>query len=258
MLLSYNCEMNRYFIYLSYNGANYCGWQIQPNGVSVQETIEKALFTLLRTPTQIVGAGRTDAGVHARMMAAHFDSEERIPDTAFLTEKLNRILPKDIAIYDIHKVASDAHARFDATSRLYRYYITTEKDPFLYPFKYKVHGEIDINAMNSCADILFEYSDFTSFSKLHTDVKTNNCKIMTAHWEKSGNDYIFTIKADRFLRNMVRSIVGTLLEAGRGKLSPEGMRKIIEVKDRGAAGTSVPGQALFLEEITYSEKINKE
>lgn len=249
--------MNRYFIYLAYNGANYCGWQIQPNGISVQETIEKALSTLLRIPTQIVGAGRTDAGVHARMMVAHFDSEERISDMEKLTEKLNRILPKDIAIYRIREVAEDAHARFDATSRLYRYYITTEKDPFLHPFKYKVHGEIDIHAMNACADILFEYNDFTSFSKLHTDVKTNNCKILTARWEKSGNDYIFTIKADRFLRNMVRSIVGTLLDAGRGKLSPEGMRTIIEAKDRGAAGTSVPGQALFLEEIAYSKKIEK-
>ena len=249
--------MMRYFIYLSYNGANYCGWQIQPNGNTVQETIEKALSTVFRTPTPIVGAGRTDAGVHARMMVAHFDAQPGTFDVEKLSEKLNRMLPKDIAIYKILEVATDAHARFDATSRLYRYYVTTEKDPFMHPFRYKVHGEIDIDNMNACAAVLSEYTDFTSFSKLHTDVKTNNCKIKFAYWENIGNDYVFTIKADRFLRNMVRSIVGTLLDAGRGKLSPDGMRKIIEAKDRGAAGTSVPGEALFLEEITYDDKVNK-
>lgn len=247
--------MKRYFIYLAYNGENYCGWQIQPNGISVQETIEKALTTLLRTSTSIVGAGRTDAGVHARSMIAHFDNEQEELDTILLTDKLNRILPKDIAIVSIKQVASDAHARFDATSRLYRYYVTTRKDPYLHHLKYKVHGNIDIEMMNVCANVLFEYTDFTSFSKLHTDVKTNNCKIMIAHWEKVDEDYIFTIKADRFLRNMVRSIVGTLLEAGRGKLTPEGMRQIIEAKNRSAAGTSVPGHALFLEEVEYDHKI---
>ncbi len=247
--------MRRYFIYLAYNGENYCGWQIQPNGVSVQETLEKALATLLRTPITIVGAGRTDAGVHARMMAAHFDYESENIDLSLLSKKLNSILPKDISIYNIVEVKPDAHARFDATSRLYRYYITTEKDPFLHHLKYKVHGDLDIDKMNACANILFEYEDFTSFSKLHTDVKTNNCTIMEAQWVKEGNDYIFTIKANRFLRNMVRSIVGTLLEAGKGKIDPEGMRRIIEAKDRGEAGISVPGHALFLEEIEYNNEI---
>lgn len=247
--------MRRYFIYLAYNGENYCGWQIQPNGVSVQETLEKALATLLRTPITIVGAGRTDAGVHARMMAAHFDYESENIDLSLLSKKLNSILPKDISIYNIVEVKPDAHARFDATSRLYRYYITTEKDPFLHHLKYKVHGDLDIDKMNACANILFEYEDFTSFSKLHTDVKTNNCTIMEAQWVKEGNDYIFTIKANRFLRNMVRSIVGTLLETGKGKIDPEGMRRIIEAKDRGEAGTSVPGHALFLEEIEYNNEI---
>lgn len=247
--------MRRYFIYLAYNGENYCGWQIQPNGVSVQETIEKALTTLLRTPITIVGAGRTDAGVHARMMTAHFDYEAENIDLPLLTKKLNSILPKDISIYNIVEVKPDAHARFDATSRLYRYYITTEKDPFLHHLKYKVHGSLDIDKMNACADILFEYEDFTSFSKLHTDVKTNNCTILRAQWVKEGNDYIFTIKANRFLRNMVRAIVGTLLEAGKGKIDPEGMRRIIEAKDRAEAGTSVPGHALFLEEIEYNNEI---
>lgn len=247
--------MRRYFIYLAYNGESYCGWQIQPNGVSVQETIEKALTTLLRTPITIVGAGRTDAGVHARMMAAHFDYETANLDLLLLAKKLNSILSKDISIYSIVEVKPDAHARFDATSRLYRYYITTEKDPFLHHLKYKVHGNLDIDKMNACADILFEYEDFTSFSKLHTDVKTNNCTILTAQWEKKGNDYIFTIKANRFLRNMVRSIVGTLLEAGKGKIDAGEMRRIIEAKDRGEAGISVPGHALFLEEIEYKNDI---
>jgi len=246
--------MKRYFIYLAYNGKNYCGWQIQPNGISVQETIEKALATLLRTPTPVTGAGRTDAGVHARMMAVHFDSDSE-PDLSTLSNKLNSLLPKDIAIYKIVEVKPDAHARFDATSRLYRYYVTTRKDPFLHNLKYKVFGKLDIAAMNACTKILFEYEDFTSFSKLHTDVKTNNCTIMLAQWEQQGEDYIFTIKANRFLRNMVRSIVGTLLEAGRGKIGTDEMRRIIEAKDRCAAGTSVPGHALFLEEIEYNNDI---
>ena len=245
--------MKRYFIYLSYNGAGYCGWQIQPNDPSVQETIEKALHTLLRVPVPVVGAGRTDTGVHARMMVAHFDSDIEGLEVDWLTEKLNRVLPKDIAIYKIREVDVEAHARFDATSRLYRYYITTEKDPFLFNLKYKVHGMLDMEAMNACAQVLYEYTDFTSFSKLHTDVKTNNCRIVLAQWQQQGGDYVFAIKADRFLRNMVRSIVGTLLDAGRGKLDIDGMRRIIEAKDRCAAGTSVPGHALFLEEIEYDE-----
>lgn len=245
--------MNRYFVYLAYNGANYCGWQIQPNGLSVQEVIEKSLSTLLRMPITIVGAGRTDAGVHAREMAAHFEAE--VQDVTLLTNKLNRILPKDIVVYKIVRVKEDAHARFDATSRLYRYYLTTQKDPFMYPYKYKVHGSIDIEMMNKCSRILFEYIDFTSFSKLHTDVKTNDCKIIHAQWEQQGEDYVFTIQANRFLRNMVRAVVGTLLEAGRGKLDEAGMRRVIEAKDRAVAGLSVPAHALFLEEIEYPPHI---
>lgn len=240
-------------MYLAYNGTNYCGWQIQPNGLSIQEVIEKSLATLLRIPTPIVGAGRTDAGVHARQMMAHFEAE--VPDIALLTNKLNRILPNDIVIYKIVRVKEDAHARFDATSRLYRYYLTTQKDPFMYPYKYKVHGNIDVEMMNKCSQVLFEYIDFTSFSKLHTDVKTNDCKITCAQWKQEGQDYIFTIQANRFLRNMVRAIVGTLLEAGRGKLDEAGMRRIIEAKDRNVAGFSVPGNALFLEEIDYPDHI---
>lgn len=245
--------MNRYFVYLAYNGTNYCGWQNQPNGIAVQEVLEKALATLLRVHTPITGAGRTDAGVHARQMIAHFDTQ--VGDVEQLTERLNRLLPKDIAIYKIVRVKDDAHARFDATSRLYRYYLTTSKDPFMYPYKYKIHGEIDVEKMNKCCSVLFDYMDFTSFSKLHTDVKTNDCTIMNASWEQQGHDYIFTIKANRFLRNMVRAIVGTLLEAGRGKLDETGMKRIIEAKDRSVAGLSVPGNALFLEEIEYPDSL---
>ena len=243
--------MNRYFIYLSYNGTNYCGWQNQPNGVSVQQKIEEALQTLLRKPLSITGAGRTDAGVHARLMAAHFDWESENIDLSFLTERLNCLLPSDISIIKILPVLPDAHARFDALSRTYKYYICQEKDAFNYPFYYRIASPLDFEKMNEAASLLFEYTDFTSFSKLHTDVKTNNCKIMYAAWERDGTGWVFTIQADRFLRNMVRAIVGTLLEVGRGKLSLDGFRHVISSKDRGKAGTSVPGNALFLTDIEY-------
>lgn len=247
-------SMSRYFIYLGYNGKNYCGWQVQPNGVTVQQQLEEALATLLREPVPVTGAGRTDAGVHARMMVAHFDREEAIADLTFLAEKLNRLLPKDIAVYRIMAVCPEAHARFDAVSRTYKYYITTKKDPFNYERVCRIHGNPDFAAMNEACAILYEYIDFTSFSKLHTDVKTNNCRITHAAWEQEGDVWVFTITADRFLRNMVRAIVGTLLEVGRGKLNPEGFRKVIEAKDRGRAGTSAPGHALFLHNVTYPEK----
>lgn len=247
--------MNRYFIYLGYNGKNYCGWQVQPNGFSIQQSVEEALATLLRRPVPVVGAGRTDAGVHARLMIAHFDWDEPITDLPFLAEKLNRLLPKDIAVYRIVPVIPDAHARFDATSRTYRYYITTNKDPFNYDFVYRIPGKLDFDAMNEACAVLFDYIDFTSFSKLHTDAKTNNCRIKQARWEKEGEVWIFTIQADRFLRNMVRAIVGTLLEVGRGKLSVSGFRGVIEAKDRGKAGTSVPGHALFLTDVTYPKEL---
>ena len=247
--------MNRYFIYLSYNGKQYNGWQTQPNGVTVQQTIEEALATLLREPVPIVGAGRTDAGVHARLMVAHFDREEPITDLKFLAEKLNRVLPKDIAIHRIVGVTPEAHARFDATSRTYKYYLATRKDPFLYDLAYRYPGHLDFEAMNAACPILFEYRDFTSFSKLHTDVKTNNCRVTFARWEREGEQQVFTITADRFLRNMVRAIVGTLLDVGRGKLTVEGFCRIIEQKDRCAAGTSVPGKALFLHDITYPDNL---
>ncbi len=248
-------KVNRYFIYLGYNGKNYCGWQVQPNGITVQQCLEEALSTYLREKIAVVGAGRTDTGVHARLMVAHFDREEIVNDLDLLAEKLNRLLPKDIAVYDIVPVIPEAHARFDATSRTYKYYITAKKDPFNYELVYKIHGQLDFEAMNQACKVLYDYIDFTSFSKLHTDVKTNNCHITHAGWEQKENVWVFTITADRFLRNMVRAIVGTLLEVGRGKLTLDGFRKVIELKDRGAAGTSAPGHALFLENIVYPNNI---
>ena len=245
--------MQRYFIYLAYDGANYHGWQIQPNGISVQECLMRALFTFLRQEIEVVGAGRTDAGVHASLMVAHFDFEESL-DSDVVTEKLNRLLPPDISIYKVCPVKPDAHARFDATARTYKYYVTTAKYPFNRQYRCRIHNPLDYERMNEAAQTLFEYADFTSFSKLHTDVKTNICHITHAQWTKvEGEDttWVFTIRADRFLRNMVRAIVGTLLEVGRGKLTIEGFRQVIEEQDRGKAGTSVPGQALFLVDVEY-------
>ena len=248
--------MQRYFIHLSYNGRNYCGWQIQPNGTSVQETLEKALTMLTREKVSVVGAGRTDAGVHASCMVAHFDLSIPFENRNEMMERLNRILPKDIAILNIFPVNSKAHARFDALSRTYHYFITLRKDPFYGEFMYKIYGNLNIQQMNQAASILLEYTDFTSFSKLHTDVKTNNCRIIEAQFEPCGDrTWRFTIKADRFLRNMVRAIVGTLLDVGREKISLDDFRSIIEAKDRGKAGSSVPAQGLFLEKVEYPDWI---
>ncbi|GHU71364.1 tRNA pseudouridine synthase A [Bacteroidia bacterium] len=245
--------MKRYFIYLAYNGKDFCGWQIQPNGTTVQETLEHTLGVLLQQPIAITGAGRTDAGVHARLMVAHADLPIEPEETANLTDRLNGMLPKTIVIDKIVPVRPDAHARFDAVSRTYQYYITGRKNPFQYELSYKVKKLPDLETMNQAARILFDYSDFTSFSKLHTGVKTNNCRIMHAEWTMQNDCMVFTIQADRFLRNMVRSIVGTLLEVGKGKLSLDGFRSIIESKNRCNAGTSVPAQALFLTGIDYPE-----
>lgn len=247
--------MKRYFVYISYNGKNYCGWQNQPNGISVQEVLEKAFSTILRIPISIVGAGRTDAGVHARQMVAHIDVDLSDLNIDYFISKLNSFLPYDISIQKIIEVRNDAHARFDAISRMYRYYITTEKNPFLHDTYYRIRNQLDVVMMNNCARVLLGNQDFTSFSKLHTDVKTNLCNISQAFWIQEGNQYVFTIKADRFLRNMVRAIVGTLLEAGMGRLDEIGMKRIIEAKDRQVAGRSVVGHALFLEEIEYPNSI---
>ena len=241
----------RYFMRLGYRGAGYHGWQVQPQDSSVQQTIEEALATLLRVPTPVTGAGRTDAGVNARLMVAHFDAEQPIADPNRLVHSLNALLPADIAIYSITPVHDDAHARFDATSRTYKYFAVTHKDPFRYPLSWKCPPDLDFNLMNEAANRLLDYTDFTSFSKLHTDVKTNNCRITHAQWAQEDGQWVFTITADRFLRNMVRAIVGTLVEVGRHKMTVEEFCQVIERKDRCAAGTSMPGHALFLWDIIY-------
>ena len=241
----------RYFLKLAYNGANYHGWQSQPNAVSVKECIEKALTMVMRQPIAITGAGRTDAGVNAAVMYAHFDVAEPIADVRTLVMRLNSILGKDIAIYDAVPVHDDAHARFDAKARTYKYFVHTEKSPFLYPFSWKPIYKLDFDLMNKAAERLKDYTDFTSFSKLHTDVATNNCRIDYARWEREGEQWVFTITADRFLRNMVRAIVGTLVDVGRGKLTVEQFCEGIEKKDRCSAGTSMPGNALFLWKVDY-------
>jgi tRNA pseudouridine38-40 synthase len=217
----------------------------------VQECIEKALSMVLREPIAITGAGRTDAGVNAAVMYAHFDVNEPLKDTTTLVMRLNSILGKDIAIYDVLPVHDDAHARFDATARTYKYFVHTEKSPFLYPFSWKSTCKLDFDLMNEAAELLKGYTDFTSFSKLHTDVATNNCKITHARWEQEGGQWVCTITADRFLRNMVRAIVGTLVDVGRGKLTIEQFCQVIEKKDRCSAGTSMPGNALFLWKVEY-------
>lgn len=247
--------MFRYFIYFSYDGAAYHGWQMQPNAVTVQQVLEEALETLVRCPVPLVGAGRTDAGVNAACMVAHGDFPCEV-DCAQLVYKLNRILPPDIAVSSVRRVKDDAHARFDALSRRYNYRVVTAKSPFERRYACRIMPGVDFDAMNRAAELLYEYTDFTSFSKLHTDVKTNNCKVTHAAWRRVGeSEWVFEIEADRFLRNMVRAIVGTLLLVGRGKMSLEDFRAVIERKARGEAGDSAPGEALFLMHVEYPEEI---
>ena len=251
----------RYFIQLSYDGTGYHGWQVQPNGVSVQEVLQKALSTLLRQPTEVTGAGRTDAGVHASMMVAHFDwpaahegegCEEAPLDCTQLTYKLNRLLPPAVAVQAVRPVGPEMHARFSATRRTYHYYIHTHKDPFLRGYSWQVNVPLDFALMNEAAQVLLEYSDFTSFSKTGTDVKTNICQLTEARWEQlKPGEWRFTVSANRFLRNMVRAIVGTLVEVGRHRMTISQMRHAIEAKDRQRAGESVPGHALYLTNIEY-------
>ena len=241
----------RYFITLSYDGTAYHGWQIQPHSPSVQEELQKALSTLLRKSVEVVGAGRTDTGVHARKMVAHFDTDSEV-DCTQLVDKLNKLLPRDMAVQQVEPVADDMHARFSAKSRTYHYYVHLAKDPFLRSYSWQVYGNPDFGLMDLAASVLMEYRDFTSFSKTNTDTKTNDCTITEAHWDKIGEGrWRFTITANRFLRNMVRAIVGTLMEVGRGRMTIEQLRRVVEAKDRCRAGDSVPGNALFLVEVKY-------
>lgn len=241
----------RYFVTFSYDGTRYHGWQVQPNGISVQEVLQDALSTLLRTRIEVTGAGRTDAGVHARMMVAHFDTELPV-DCRQLAYKLNRLLPQDVAVDKIEEVAPDLHARFSAVSRTYHYYVHQQKNPFLRAYSCELHYPLDFNKMNAAAEALMEYDDFGAFCKSHTDVKTTLCRVTEARWIQLGEgEWYFRITANRFLRNMVRAVVGTLVEVGRGRLSLDDFRRVVEGKRRTDAGESMPGNALFLEKIVY-------
>ena len=242
----------RFFITLSYDGTRYHGWQVQPNGPSVQEKLQWALSTILRQDIQVTGAGRTDAGVHARMMVAHFDVETMDYELQDLTYKLNRLLPQDIAIQKMESVSDEMHARFSAISRTYHYYIHTVKDPFLRAYSCELHYPLDFQLMNEAAAILMTYEDFGAFCKAHADVKTTLCHITAAQWHQtSPSSWYFEITANRFLRNMVRAVVGTLIDVGSGRLSLDDFRKVIEGKRRTEAGESMPANALFLEEVKY-------
>ena len=242
----------RYFIELAYDGTNYHGWQIQPNAVTVQELLEKALTILLRQPIEIIGCGRTDAGVHAKEYFMHLDVETMDHRPSSIDKRsLNALLPYDIAIKNIIPIHANAHARFDATLRSYEYHIHFEKDPFLNGYSWLLRDKLNLDLMNRAAAIIMEYTDFSCFSKSNTQVKTNNCKIVKAEWIETENGLVFHISADRFLRNMVRAIVGTLLMVGKGDMQPEAIRQIIESKNRSNAGTSVPACGLYLTEIKY-------
>ncbi|HEY3372837.1 MAG TPA: tRNA pseudouridine(38-40) synthase TruA [Prolixibacteraceae bacterium] len=247
----------RYFIELAYKGTQFHGWQVQPNAVSVQQSLEHAISTITRETIAVTGAGRTDTGVHASYFVAHFDSSLPHLDHPDFTHKLNSFLKDDVSIFGIRKVSPEAHARFDALSRTYQYHLNLRKDPFSVETSWYFNRQPDVDTMNEACLILFDYIDFTSFSKLHTDVKTNNCKILQAEWNLQNFHLVFTVKADRFLRNMVRAMVGTLLEVGLGKLDLAAFRAVIEQKDRGAAGLSVPAHGLFLADIVYPESIFK-
>ncbi len=244
----------RYFIEFSYDGSAYHGWQRQPNALTVQEVFEKALSLLLRQKTMLTGAGRTDAGVHAGQMWAHFETPESL-DTLQLSFKLNSFLPKDIAVRQILPVIDSAHARFDAQKRHYQYYIHRYKNPFLTTYSWHLAKDLDIDLMNEAAVKLLTYKDFKSFSKTHTDVKTFICDVQEAFWEVKGDQLVFNITADRFLRNMVRAIVGTLVDVGLHKLSVPDFAHIIEQRNREKAGFSVPAKGLFLNRIEYPSKI---
>ena len=243
--------VKRYFIWLSYDGTNYHGWQVQPNGISVQGELQRVLSTLLRQEISIAGAGRTDAGVHARVMAAHFEIEADI-DCQQLAYKMNRMLPQDIVVDRIEEVSLDMHARFSATERTYHYYIHTRKCPFERHYSCEIHYPLDFEKMNEAGRILTTYEDFGAFCKAHSDVKTTLCNVTRAEWIQTGDTtWYFVITANRFLRNMVRAVVGTLVDVGRGRLSLDEFRSVIEGKRRSDAGESMPGNALFLEDVKY-------
>lgn len=244
----------RYFIEIAYSGKSYFGWQRQPNQISVQQVLEESLSTLLRREIVLVGSGRTDTGVHAKQLFAHFDSD-KIENRENLVFRLNSFLPKDISVKSIFEVKADAHARFDALKREYEYRIVIGKDPFSQDFAYQIHNRPNVGAMNEAASLLMEYKDFQCFSRSKTDVKTFNCTVVKAKWKENSNELVFTIIADRFLRNMVRAIVGTLLDVGFGKITLKGFEEILKSKNRERAGASAPPQGLYLTGVVYPESL---
>ena len=245
-------DRKRYFITLSYDGTRFHGWQIQPNGISVQGELQRALSLLLRQDVQVTGAGRTDAGVHARMMVADFDLTGDAIDCVQLTYKLNKLLPQDIAVQRVEPVSADMHARFSAVARTYHYYIHTRKSPFVRHYSCELHYPLDFERMNEAARMLMEYDDFGAFCKAHADVKTTLCRVTQAAWRQTApGEWLFVITANRFLRNMVRAVVGTLIEVGRHRLSLDDFRRVVEGRRRTDAGESMPAHALFLERIDY-------
>ncbi|HXI01219.1 MAG TPA: tRNA pseudouridine(38-40) synthase TruA [Sphingobacteriaceae bacterium] len=245
-------EKSRYFLEILYKGTSYHGWQIQKNAISVQEVVNKALKTYLREEVDTIGCGRTDTGVHANQFFVHFDSSDNKIQNLTAMQSLNALLPHDIAVKRIIPVHADAHARFDATIRSYEYHIHQEKDPFKYGYSWLLRDIPDIELMNEAALIMMKYRDFSCFSKAHTQTFTNNCIISEAEWKKTVNGLVFNISADRFLRNMVRAIVGTLLRIGYQEISMEDFGKIIESKNRSNAGASVPACGLYLTRVNYS------
>jgi tRNA pseudouridine38-40 synthase len=264
-------QLQRYFLEIAYDGTRYHGWQLQPNAIAVQQKLNDALAIILRQPVETIGAGRTDTGVHARQLFVHLDAPQPPKGGAEVDGQpvqssgspfrgrgglelasLNALLPHDIAVKRIIPVHSEAHARFDATQRSYEYHIHFNKDPFKQNYSWQIKkGELDVKLMNQAAAIMMEYTDFSCFSKSNTQVKTNNCKITRAEWVRKDDSFVFFISADRFLRNMVRAIVGTCLMVGRKEIEPEGIRQIIESKNRSNAGTSVPACGLYLTEVKY-------
>ncbi len=246
----------RYFLELRYDGGAYCGWQRQPGVPTVQRTLEQALATLLREPVETTGAGRTDTGVNASYYVAHFDVSQPVADPPQLLRKLDFMLPGDIAVSSVTPVADDAHARFDAREREYRYFLSPHKNPFTRHASWQYYVPLDVDRMNEAAAVLLEFDDFTSFAKLNSNNKTNRCRIMQAGWTVDAQDVLcFTIRADRFLRNMVRSVVGTLVDVGRGRYTPDDFRAIVASRDLSRSSAGAPAQGLFLSDVRYPADI---
>lgn len=245
----------RYFAKLAYHGAAYHGWQVQNNAHTVQAEINQALSTITRQPVNVVGCGRTDTGVHAKEFFLHFDLPQRFEQATDLAFKLNCLLPKDIVIHQVFETKPDMHARFSALSRTYEYHLSTQKDPFQQGRAYYFRKPLDVDLMNEAAASLADFTDFTTFSKLHTQVKTNNCVVSQAVWKTDSDPWVFTIRADRFLRNMVRAVVGTLIMVGEKKMDLEGFKQVIEAKNRQLAGPSVPAEGLYLVRVEYPDEL---